>query len=247
MNYNARMSLNDDERARLIFNEMEKMEKGLFKKSSKIKRLSTIFQILNTVLNLIVIVSSAVITILTAIYNFQNVQAIVLGGVIFAISSSNELLKLGPRGYYYRQGSIRLRRILGQIRDILYMYHTFNSEQILAFLSSFRAEIDEIDMDLYKSSMSGEVKFGNEIRIVDIENQNSHSPKGSPTPSAKDSHIHIHIDSPSTSPNSSPIFSRAISAPLQYRVKNSAPVLKRVDSAPVISVESPHSPNIVDL
>jgi len=260
MIYGARMNLNEEERAKLIFGELENLEEELFKKSGKIKKYSSIFQILNTVLNLTIIISSAIITILTAIYNFQNIPAIVLGGIIFFISSTNELLKLGARGYYYRQGSARLRRILGQIRDILYMYHTFNSEQILAFLSSFRAEIDEIDLDLYKSSMSGDVKFGNDIRILDIENQHKNS----------DSHIHIHIDttpssspqnsphvspkntphispnnspynSPHISPKNSPYLPRTISAPLQYNKnsKNSRPVLKRVDSAPVISVENP--------
>jgi DNA-binding FrmR family transcriptional regulator len=233
-NYNARMNINEEERAKLIFDEMENMEKSLFKKARKIKKYSTIFQIVNTILNLTIIVSSAVSLILTAIYNSNNVQAIVVNALIFTICSVNELLKLGPRGYYYRQGNMRLRRILGQIRDILYMYHTFTAEQILAFLSSFRAEIDEIDMDLYKNSMTGEVKFANDIRINIDSQQNTpqHSPKKN-----SDSHIHIHIDSSSNTPNHSPILSRTISAPLEYRKNTTTTqVLKRVDSAPVISV-----------
>jgi len=191
--------LTDEQRSKLVFEETSLLEQELLDKSTKTSRWSKVFGSLNTILNLIVIVCSAIIIILSALTECQNIPVIVLGGVIFAISSSNELLKLGPRGFNYQQGTIRLRRIRRQIRDILYMFHTYTTEQVLAFLSSFRAEIDDIDLDLYKSSMTGEAKYENgNLKLTD-----SH-PNTPNTPLHENSHIHIHIDTPPSSGNNSP-------------------------------------------
>ena len=201
--YTSRVApnLTEQERTKLIFEETVNLEDELLKKATKTSRWSTAFGYLNTGLNLIIIVCSAIIVIISSIVECQNIPVIVLGGIIFAITGANELLKLGPRGFNYMQGTIRLRRIRGQIRDIIYMFHTYTSEQILAFLSSFRAEIDDIDLDLYKSSMTGEAKFeGGTLKI-----SQPNTPRRDSIAGKENSHIHIHIDNtPSSSPNSSP-------------------------------------------
>jgi len=217
--------LSDEERSKLVFEETSLLEQELFQKSAKTSRWSKVFGLLNTILNLVVIVCSAIIVIISAIIECQNIPVIVLGGVIFAISSSNELLKLGPRGFNYQQGTIRLRRIRRQIRDILYMFHTYTTEQVLAFLSSFRAEIDDIDLDLYKSSMTGEVKYeGGNLKITDSQ------PNTPNTPLSENSHIHIHIDTPPGSNNNSPNNSPSSSP------KSSLDVLRR-NSLPKIPIK----------
>lgn len=215
--YNARANgLTDNERSKLVFLEVKSLEDEVAKKSIRTSRKSSIFWWINTLLNLIVIVSSGTIVIIMGINNFQNIPAIVLGGLIFVISGCNELLKLGSKGYYYRQGTYRLRRIRQQTRDLIYMFHNYTIEQILAFISSLRTEIDEIDMELYKSSMIGDAKFGNGLRIINEparvtptyqNSQNSYhsqnSEQNNSTPGTP-SHIHIHIDSGNSSPTDSP-------------------------------------------
>lgn len=224
--------LSEEERSKLIFEETSNLEQELLSKSTKTSRWSKFFGLLNTILNLIVIVCSAIIVIISAIVECQNIPVIVLGGVIFAISSSNELLKLGPRGFNYQQGTIRLRRIRRQLKDILFMFHTYTTEQVLAFLSSFHAEIDEIDLDLYKSSMTGEVKYENGNLILTDSQPNTPN-----TPLPDNSHIHIHIDTPPASQNNSPINSpnNSQNNSPSSSPKNTLDVLKK-DSLPKIHI-----------
>lgn len=209
--YNSRVAqgITEEDRNKLIFEETTKLEQHLDKKTSKISKWAAFLSVLNTVLNLSIVILSAVIVVVTSINNFQNVTAIVCGGVIFAISGINQLLKLGDRGFNFRQAVVRIRRIRGQLRDILYMFHRYTSEQVLAYLSSFRSEIDDIDLDIYRASMTGEAKFGNGLRIEERQSNPStpilsHTPVLLHTPPRENSHIHIHIDSPNGSPNGSP-------------------------------------------
>jgi hypothetical protein len=202
--FNIRAASNIDKkrRAELLFEEVEELQGEVKKRIKRNSRWSTIFRISNTFLGLIIILSSAIIVILEAVrdedLNGIGVAILVLGGLIFIITGASELTNLSQRGYHYRQGTIRLRRIFGQVRDLIYLFHNFQIEEVLAFINTYRAEIDEIDLDLYKSSMSGDVKsFGNEIKI---ENSTFERERNN-------SDIHIIVESeesPKTSPKSSP-------------------------------------------
>ena len=248
--YNSRVApgLNSEQRSKMVFEETALLEEELYKKSLKTSIWSNFFSGLNTILNIIVILSSAVIVTVTAINNFQNLTAIILGGVIFAISGISALLKLSDRGFNYRKGTVRLRRIRGQVRDILYMFHTYTSEQVLAFLSSFRSELDDIDLDLYQTGLSGEAKFGNGLRVLEHSNSNPNSQQSTPLPRHD---IHIHIDpspenspynsprdSPHPSPHPSPQFSHHSSAPPSPNRGNLRPDRPSHSSLPIL-----HYPN----
>ncbi len=146
------------------------------------------------------IICAAIIMILEGAYNFVSpgIAIFVLAGVIFIISGSSQLFKFSDRGYHYRQGTIRLRTIRGDLRDLIYLFHDFKIEEILAFISSYRSQIDEIDLDLYKASMTGDVNIGfdGDVNVNDknlsFNNNNNNN-----------SELHIVVDS-SESPHSSP-------------------------------------------
>jgi hypothetical protein len=217
-------NINVKKRQELIFGEVQSLEDEVIKRSKKTSCRSDFFRILNYFLNLSIILCSAIIFVLEGISGFESLGITILSGIIFAISGANELLKLGQKGYHYRQGTIRLKRIAGQIKNILYLFHTYTIEEILVSISSFRIEIDEIDMDLYKSSMPGDVKYG-DLTIKDPEMPNTRISDSEPR-------IHIHIDSseerdspkasPKISPKSSPKLSPQISR------KNSPMYLKNL-------------------
>ena len=211
--YEARVGngVSQEDRLKLIFTEIQGLEEEIRKKSVETSCKSNIFWWINTLLNVTVIISSAIITVITSIFYPENVPSIILGAVIFIISGINQLLKLGDRGYEYFKGNFRFRRIRQQVRDILYMFQNYTAEQLLAYISSIRVEVDEIDMDLYRASMTGEAKFDNGLRIAesgkssnpiipDISSQNLREQNTNSQPQTP-SHIHIHID---TTPNSSP-------------------------------------------
>lgn len=217
--FNIRAASNIDKkrRAELLFEEVEDLQSEVKKRIKTNSRWSTIFRIANTILGLIVILSSAIIIILQAIGNEPltevEITVIVLGSFIFLITGAGELLNFSQRGYHYRQGTIRLRRIFGQVRDLIYLFHDFRMEEILAFINTYRAEIDEIDLDLYKSSMSGDVKLtvGNEIKIEKNQSEDN----------SNHSDIRIFIDS-EESPKSSPKLGQKIStknSPVTIRIE----------------------------
>jgi len=209
----GRLSVNLDEKTReeLIFEEVSRLDEDITKQSKKNSLWSNFFSYLNPLLNLIVILCSGATVVISAIFNpasAPNIVAIVLGGVIFVITTSSELFKLGPRGYHYLQSSIRLRRIHNQMTNIKYNFHNFSAQEILIMLANIRSEVDEISLELYKKSMIGEVKFdggNNHLSVEDSRDSHdrSHedsSPHSSPhlTHHSNESHITIHIDSSPT-------------------------------------------------
>ena len=208
--YEARVGrgISEEERLKLIFKEIENLEDEIRKKTVETSCKSNMFWWINTLLNVTIIISSALITLLTAVLYSENIPSIVLGAIIFIISGVNQLLKLGDRGYEYFKGTFRFRRIRQQVRDIIYMFQNYNIEQLLTYISSIRTEVDEIDMDLYRASMSEEAKFDNGLRIVEAGRSSNPilPPENNPqTPSIPSNpEIHIHIETPNSSPNSSP-------------------------------------------
>ena len=204
--FNARVGSDNDEeeRAKLIFEEIIRLEEEIKRKTITSSRKSTVFWWINSSITLVVILSAFVIIIFTSIYNLQNVTTIVLSALIFAISTIKEIFKIGNQGYNYRTGTFRLRRIRQHTRDIMYMFHTYTTEQILAFISFLKTEIDEIDLDLYKTSMPGDTKFEHGIKMYENRSSTPVIPSLNNSQSESNSHIFIHIDSPSSSPQISP-------------------------------------------
>jgi hypothetical protein len=213
-NIRASSSIDKKRRAELLFEEVEDLQTEVKSRIKKNARWSTIFRVSNTLIGLTILLNSAIIVILEAVreeeLNGVGIAILVLGGLIFFITGATELTSLSQRGYHYRQGTIRLRRILGQVRDLIYLFHDFKIEEVLAFINTYRSEIDEIDLDLYKSSMSGDVKMGvgSDINIEKpmFENDNSHhsdiqiivdsdeSPKNGRKTPGKNSPITIRIE-----------------------------------------------------
>jgi hypothetical protein len=205
-----------------IFSEIELLEKEISKKSTKNSGWSVFFSYMNPLLTLVVILSSSFSIIFAAVFN-SFIVTIVLGGVIFAITTCSEIFKLGPRGYHYLMSSIRLKRIKGQITYIKYKFSTLSSEEILSLIASLRAEMDEIDLELYKKSMLGEIKSDG----VFIHMDNSHL--------SLDSAESLSFISPNgsrnNSPNNSPIIPRNITSNLsRNNSPNDIPIISRNNS-----------------
>lgn len=205
--YNTRSgNFTDEERRRMIFKELQDVQEEAKKKSIKTSRKSNLLWWINTILNLVVITCSAAIGVINAISLLSSnplstLPSLILGGIIFIISGSDRPLKLGPRGYYYRQASYRLKRIIAQARDLTYSFSNFTNEEILVSINGMRLEMDDIDLDIYKSSMPDDSKFNNTDGHVSLHesphlSQEKRSDSGS--------HIHIHIDSSESSPRQSP-------------------------------------------
>lgn len=192
--------LKDEDKKKLLFDEIKNLEIEMSGKSKKNSKWSIVLGVLNTIFNLIVIVSAAVIMIVTGINDLENITTIVLGGIIFAITGTNQLFKLGDKGIFYKKGTIRLKKLKGELRNIMYKFNSYTFDQILDYLTFFHSEIDDIELDLYKFSMMGEVNYDGGLQIEHDSQPN--------TPRNDNSHIHIHLETPPDSPSSSPNMSR---------------------------------------
>lgn len=192
--------LKDEDKKKLLFDEIKNLEIEMSSKSKKNSKWSIVLGVLNTIFNLIVIVSAAVIMIVTGINDLENITTIVLGGIIFAITGTNQLFKLGDKGIFYKKGTIRLKKLKGELRNIMYKFNSYTFDQILDYLTFFHSEIDDIELDLYKFSMMGEVNYDGGLQIEHDSQPN--------TPRNDNSHIHIHLETPPDSPSSSPNMSR---------------------------------------
>lgn len=192
--------LKDEDKKKLLFDEIKNLEIEMSGKSKKNSKWSIVLGVLNTIFNLIVIVSAAVIMIVTGINDLENITTIVLGGIIFAITGTNQLFKLGDKGIFYKKGTIRLKKLKGELRNIMYKFNSYTFDQILDYLTFFNSEIDDIELDLYKFSIVKEVNYDGGLQIEHDSQPN--------TPRNDNSHIHIHLETPPDSPSSSPNMSR---------------------------------------
>ena len=193
--------LKDEDKKKLLFDEIKNLEIEMSSKSKKNSKWSIVLGVLNTIFNLIVIVSAAVIMIVTGINDLENITTIVLGGIIFAITGTNQLFKLGDKGIFYKKGTIRLKKLKGELRNIMYKFNSYTFDQILDYLTFFHSEIDDIELDLYKFSMMGEVNYDGGLQI-------EHDSQPNTPRNDNNSHIHIHLETPPDSPSSSPNMSR---------------------------------------
>lgn len=193
--------LKDEDKKKLLFDEIKNLEIEMSNKSKKNSKWSIVLGVLNAIFNLIIIISAAVIMIVTGINDLENITTIVLGGIIFAITGTNQLFKLGDKGIFYKKGTIRLKKLKGELRNIMYKFNSYTFDQILDYLTFFHSEIDDIELDLYKFSMMGEVNYDGGLQI-------EHDSQPNTPRNDNNSHIHIHLETPPDSPSSSPNMSR---------------------------------------
>ena len=212
---------NNENGKRLLFEEIKKLEVEINDYSISTSKKSIYFWWVNTAFVVSILTCSSCITAVP-IFTKSQIPSILLGIVITLITGIDLKLKLSSKGYFYKQATKRLKKTKQQIRDIVYMFQKLSIEQILASLNSIRTEFDDIDMDLYKTSIAGDKFEENNRNIIPIP-QNSESNISNPnTPT----HIHIHMDSPNSSSNSSPN-----SSPYVVRKNSFKPPLINVDDS----------------
>ncbi len=248
--FRARYSsiITDEQRIELILNELNLVRKEVETKSIETQCKANWFRIVNTLISLVILLSSAVIIGLQAASDCINYPVIVLSSIIFTMEGTHKLFRWGPQGVLYKSGSMRLRGILRQVREYMYMFHRYSAEQLLALISQLRAQYDDIDMGLYKTSMTGAAKFntgfdieeggGGNFAVPAALNLNNHpTPVLHPTPTNASTpvlvprdqsspHVHIHIDNPQTPlPSVSPNPSVSVMPSPYMPEKNDTPIL----------------------
>lgn len=220
--YSSRIS--DEQRMELILNELSLVRKEVENKAVETQCKANWFRIVNTLSSLVILLSSAIIIGLQAASDCINIPVIVFSSIIFVMEGTHKLFRWGPQGVLYKHGTIQLKRILRQTRDYMYMFHRYSVEQLLALISQLRAQYDDIDVGLYKTSMAGAAKYNTGF---DVEqggggnfvpaalNLNNHPtpvlPGSTQNPSTPvllggeqpSPHVHIHIDNGTGTPVSS--------------------------------------------
>ena len=208
--YRARNSnLSEERRKQLVFTEIELVDKDIEAKSIQTRCKSNIFGIVNNIITGLILLCSGIITFYQALSDCENIAIIALSSSIFVAQGLKEFFKLGDKGFFYKQGTIRLRRLKRQTRDLMYLFHTFSVEQILSLVSQLRTEFDDRDLDLYKMSMFNEPRYDTGLRIVNNDNNDNdriNLPSNTPIHLNRENipnqrkktegqHLHIHLDS----------------------------------------------------
>ena len=188
-------NVDPEQRLRLIFNELQELESDICQRSKKSRQKSDNFWWFEILFTTCMTGGSAAVTIVTAFTDDKNIPVLVLGAVMFFVATMNKVLRLGDRGFTYRQGNHRLQKIRQQIRNTMYNFQDNTPEQLLVLINKIRNDIDDIDLELYRSNMTGNVQFDDNFQIK-VEDNNQDSEK-------KPSEIHIHLDSQHSSPNNS--------------------------------------------
>ena len=228
--------ISDKERLRLIFTEFELLDKDIDIKSEETKCKSNWYNIINSLIMLSILTFQAVIIGLESASDCVNIPVITLAALTFVAKGSDELFSLGNQGMFYKQGTIVLRRLKRDVREVIYKFHKLILDEALFVIGKLRDEFDEIDLGLYKISVSGHTRYnGSSFSIQPNPAHESSIPVGlrytppqmgtptppppsvpragvPPPPPGTPPHVHIHIDSS----NSSPKIGKKISPTIEY-------------------------------
>lgn len=237
--------ITEEQRKQLILNEFNLIQKEIEIKTYETRFKSNWFRIINTVLSLVILLSAAIIFGIQIASDCYNIGILVCSSIIFFTEGLQKMFRLGPQGVLYKSGTIQLRRIMRQVREYMYMFHRYSSEQLLAVISQLRAQYDDIDLGLYKTSMPSNTKYntgldieqgGGDPTIVPV-GQNSFNNNSTPVLNTEKSspHVHIHIDQ-SPNPNIVP-------SPYMPEREHSTPVIVTTNNSnrlrPLYKPETP--------
>ena len=189
-------NISDLERRRLIFDELKIILIETDNKSIETQYKANAYRFINNLSVFIIIACAGIIVGLQAASECINIPAIVLASVIFILQGIQPIFRLAQQGFSYEQGTISLRRIKRQVRNIMYMYHTFTVEQVIAKLSKLMASFDKVDLGLFKTSISQQTKYDTGLVIPD-----SNEPQNNLQNQPSSPHVHIHIDDSHYSPS----------------------------------------------
>ncbi len=158
-----------------ILDEAKKLELTLNRKKHRAKRCSTFIGLCTIILNILIILCSSVIIIITSIFDSQNVISIVLNSVIVALSSINFYLSIGNKGFYYLYNSMQISHILDDLRDTVLTISNYTDVEVHKLLTLYRRRMENIDLSLYKLATTGIAKFSNGSLEI-VENNTEHLP-----------------------------------------------------------------------
>ena len=157
--------ITEEQRKQLILNELNLVKKEVENKSYETQCKSSWYHLINTISSLIILLSSAIIVGIQAASDCVNIPVIVFSAIIFVVEGVHKMFRWGPLGVLYKHGTVQLKRIARQVRDYMYMFHRYNSDQLLALISQLRSQYDDIDMGLYKTSMAGTARYNTGLDI----------------------------------------------------------------------------------
>jgi len=193
--------LPDEKRRRLILNELNIVGKEIDNKQVEAQSKANLYRIINTLSSLLIIISAAVIAGMEATSNCLNIPVLIFSGIIFFTEGTHKLCQWGPQGVLYMHGSIQLKKLQRQAKEYMFFFQRYTTEQLLTLINILRDQCDDVDMGLYKLSMSGQVHSGFDVDPRENTPQVSpfvsplSTPRDSPNSRINRSDVHIHIDS----------------------------------------------------
>jgi hypothetical protein len=192
---NKNMSEND--RKKILYHELDSFDNEVKIKNIHTQCKANIFRFTNYISSFIVIVAGAVIIGLEATSKCISIPTIVLAGLLTVTKALSEVFRWGPQGLFFKQSTIRLKRVRRQVSDMKLMIHQYTTDQLMNEIRHMRNEYDDIDFSTYKMSTGGTATFNtNDIEVTnDIDQIHLDQSSNFGTPSSN------HI-SPIRSPSS---------------------------------------------
>jgi hypothetical protein len=155
-------NLSETNKKRIFYHELDSLDKEVKAKNGSTQFKSGILRGANIISSYIIIIAGSIITGIQVFSGQKNIPIIVLAVILTVIQSLREVFRWGPQGVFFKQATIRLKRLRRQINDIKLIIYQYTPEQIMNEIRYMRNEFDDIDFTSYKVSSGNEVKFQNE-------------------------------------------------------------------------------------
>lgn len=192
-------NMTEFERKQILFHELEAFDDEVRSKNVHTQCKANIFRFANVISSFIVIVAGAVIVGLQATSSCISIPSLILAGLLTVTQALYEVFRWGPQGVFFKQSTIRLKRVRRQINDIKLMIHQYTIDQLMNEIRYMRNEYDDIDFSTYKMSTGGDAKLKtniievvNDVDQIQMEPMSDHG-----TPASNRTTPTYHASSPS--------------------------------------------------
>lgn len=146
------VNLNESERKMALYGELVEFDQEVASKYIATQCKANVFRIANIASSFIVIIAGAVIVGIEAYAGCENKTAIALAAILTITQGLYEMFRWGPQGVFFKQSTIRLKKIRQNISHIKLMIQDYSSQKLLYEIRNLRLNYDDIDLSTYKIS-----------------------------------------------------------------------------------------------
>lgn len=143
------------ERRKMMFQEMSDLDDEIGNKIKHTYFKARLYKLASIMTSFVTICGGIAVSFITLINSELKIPIVIIGTGLALIKSIYELFRWGPRGIFFMQASIKLKRLNRELNNRMFNIHKYSLEQLWDSLNTLRNDLDDIDLDNYRIDVEG--------------------------------------------------------------------------------------------